>query len=78
MKISKQAYTTEFKEPAVKRIRDGQSVSTVSIDWDGAPDGGLRDMPLDPPAWLAEVLGIPQPDRRTLAEITGLIVRIEG
>ena len=29
MKIPKQAYTTEFKEPAVKRIKDGQSVSAV-------------------------------------------------
>ncbi len=29
MKISKQAYTIEFKELAVKRIKDGQSVSTV-------------------------------------------------
>ena len=27
MKIPKQAYTTEFKELAVKRIKDGQSVS---------------------------------------------------
>ena len=30
MKISKQAYTIEFKELAVKRINDGQSVSLVS------------------------------------------------
>ena len=29
MKIPKQAYTTEFKELAVKRIKDGQSVSKV-------------------------------------------------
>lgn len=29
MKIPKQAYTTEFRELAVKRIKDGQSVSTV-------------------------------------------------
>ena len=29
MKLSKQAYPVEFKELAVKRIRDGQSVSTV-------------------------------------------------
>lgn len=34
-------------------------------------------LPLDQPDWLAEVLGIPQPDNRTLAEITGLMVRIE-
>ena len=29
MKIPKQAYTTEFKELAVKRIKEGQSVSLV-------------------------------------------------
>ena len=29
MKIPKQAYTPEFKELAVKRIKDGQSVSVV-------------------------------------------------
>ena len=29
MKIPKQAYTIEFKELAVKRIKDGQSVSRV-------------------------------------------------
>jgi transposase len=29
MKIPKQAYTTEFKELAVKRIKDGQSVRMV-------------------------------------------------
>jgi len=29
MKRPKQAYTAEFKELAVKRIKDGQSVSTV-------------------------------------------------
>lgn len=29
MKIPKQAYTTEFKELALKRIKDNQSVSTV-------------------------------------------------
>jgi len=29
MKIPKQAYTTEFKERAVKRVMDGQSISRV-------------------------------------------------
>ena len=29
MKIPKQAYTTEFKELAVKRVKDDQSVSVV-------------------------------------------------
>ena len=29
MKIPKQAYTTEFRELAAKRVKDGQSVGTV-------------------------------------------------
>lgn len=29
-KIPKQEYTTEFKEQAVKRVKDGKSVGTVS------------------------------------------------
>lgn len=29
MKIPKQAYTAEFKKLVVKRIKDGQSISTV-------------------------------------------------
>ncbi|MFZ1443875.1 MAG: IS3 family transposase, partial [Candidatus Dechloromonas phosphoritropha] len=29
MKIPKQAYTTEFKELAVKRVKDAQSISRV-------------------------------------------------
>jgi transposase len=29
MKIPKQAYTTELKDLAVKRVKDGQSISTV-------------------------------------------------
>ncbi len=29
MKIPKQAYTAEFKELAVKRVKDGQSVGMV-------------------------------------------------
>ncbi len=29
MKIAKQAYTTEFKELAVKWVKDGQSIRTV-------------------------------------------------
>ena len=30
MKITKQAYTIEFKELAVKRVNDGQSISKVT------------------------------------------------
>jgi len=42
MKIPKQAYTTEFKELAVKRIQDGQSVSTVCKEL-GLSDQTLRN-----------------------------------
>ena len=41
MKIPKQAYTTEFKERAVKRVNDGQSISTV-IQELGRGDQTLR------------------------------------
>ena len=34
MKIPKQAYTAEFRELAVKRITDGQSVSKVCKELD--------------------------------------------
>ena len=30
MKIPKQAYTTEFKELAVKRVKDGQTIAAVA------------------------------------------------
>jgi transposase len=42
MKIPKQAYTTEFKELAVKRVKDGQSVSTVVKEL-GLGDQTLRN-----------------------------------
>jgi transposase len=42
MKISKQAYTTEFKELAVKRVKDGQSISTVIKEL-GLGDQTLRN-----------------------------------
>ena len=32
MKIAKQAYTLEFKELAVKRVKDGQSLAGVAKD----------------------------------------------
>ena len=32
MKIPKQAYTTEFRELAVKRVKDGQGVGAVAKD----------------------------------------------
>ena len=42
MKIPKQAYTTEFKELAVKRVKDGQSVGTVCREL-GLSDQTLRN-----------------------------------
>lgn len=42
MKIPKQAYTVEFKELAVKRVKDGQSVGTVCREL-GVSDQTLRN-----------------------------------
>lgn len=41
-KIPKQAYTTEFKELAVKRVKDGQAISTVVKEL-GLSDQTLRN-----------------------------------
>ena len=42
MKLSRQAYTVEFKELAVKRIKDGQSVSRVCKEL-GLSDQTMRN-----------------------------------
>ena len=42
MKIPKQAYTCEFKELAVKRVKDGQSVGRVCREL-GVSDQTLRN-----------------------------------
>jgi transposase len=42
MKIPKQAYTIEFKELVVKRIKDGQSVSRVCKEF-GLSDQTVRN-----------------------------------
>ena len=42
MKIPKQAYTTEFKELAVKRVKGGQNISTVIKEL-GLGDQTLRN-----------------------------------
>lgn len=42
MKLSRQAYTAEFKELAVKRVRDGQSISKVCKEL-GLGDQTLRN-----------------------------------
>lgn len=41
-KIPKQAYTTEFKELAVKRVKDGESIATVAKEL-GLGDQTLRN-----------------------------------
>jgi len=44
MKISKQEYTTEFKELSVKRVKSGQSIGVSPMqfmsDWLNAPSPG--------------------------------------
>ena len=42
MELSKQAYTAEFKELVVKRVKRGQSISTVVKDL-GLGDQTLRN-----------------------------------
>jgi transposase len=42
MKIPKQAYTAEFKELAVKRVKDGQTISAVVKEL-GLSDQTLRN-----------------------------------
>ncbi len=42
MKIPKQAYTAEFKELAVRRVKDGQSVGKVCKEF-GLSDQSLRN-----------------------------------
>ncbi len=42
MKLSKQAYTAEFKELAVQRVKDGQSIGAVVRDL-GLSDQTLRN-----------------------------------
>lgn len=42
MKIPKQAYTLEFKEQAVKRVKDGQSLAGVAREW-GLVEQTLRN-----------------------------------
>jgi VCBS repeat-containing protein len=48
----------------------------VKIDWNGKPGKDFLSLPVNQPDWLAQSLGIPQADKRSLAEITGLVVRI--
>jgi len=42
MKISKRAYTAEFKELAVKRVKDGQTIAEVAKEL-GVNDQSLRN-----------------------------------
>lgn len=49
----------------------------VKIDWNSKAGNNFTSLPLNQPDWLPEFLGIPQPDRKTLAEITGLVVTVK-
>ena len=48
----------------------------VKIDWNGKSGKDFLGLPVNRPDWLPGSLGIPQADKRSLAEITGLVVRI--
>ncbi len=56
LNISKQEYTAELKELAVKRVKDGQGIGPVAANWDWSsthavqPGQGCRAWPTDP-AW---------------------------
>ena len=54
------------------------NASPFDIDWDSRPDERFMSLPIDQPAWLPEFLGVPPRDDRSLAEITGLVVKVEG
>ena len=52
------------------------NAAPVSIDWNGSAGSDFTSLLVNQAEWLPLSLGIPQPDRRSLAEITGLVVRI--
>ena len=53
------------------------NAAPVNINWNGRPGDEFISLPVNQPDWLPGFLGSAQPDNRTLAEITGLVVRIE-
>jgi hypothetical protein len=52
------------------------NAAPVSIDWNGTASSEFTSLPVNQADWLPQSLGIPQLDKRSLAEITGLVVRI--
>ena len=50
----------------------------VTVDWNGSASSEFTSLPVNQPDWLPQFLGIPQPDKRSLAEITVLVVRVKG
>ena len=66
-----------MKSAARHDANDADRAPPIRVDWSGKPHADFMNAKLNQPEWLPEFLGIPQPDRRSLAEITGLVVRIE-
>jgi hypothetical protein len=54
-----------------------ERASTTTIDWDGTPSADLRDRPLKTEPGLAGLF-CAQAQEKTLAEITGLTVRVKS
>ncbi|MGP1680621.1 MAG: Ig-like domain-containing protein, partial [Burkholderiales bacterium] len=54
------------------------NAAPITIDWNGSASSNFTNLRVTQPDWLAQSLGIPQPDKRSLAEITGLVVRLKG
>ena len=52
------------------------NAAPVSIDWNGSAGSDFMNLTVNQAEWLPQSLGIPQPDKRSLAEITGVVVRI--
>jgi len=53
------------------------NVALIHIDWNGTAGSDFTSLPVNQADWLSEFLSIQRPDARTLAEITGLVVRME-
>ena len=52
------------------------NAAPVSIDWTGSAGSNFMGLPVNQADWLPQFQGIPQLDTRSLAEITGLVVRV--
>jgi Bacterial Ig domain len=52
------------------------NVAPVTIDWNGTAGIAFMSLPVNQADWLPGFLGFSLPDPRSLAEITGLVVRV--